>query len=214
MGSSMPTFTSDWFSTHIPSWTYIFNRTKWDTNKPNVVIEIGAYEGRSSLWIMQNLLHHPQSRLFCIDLFPDHEQEGSYWHRFKGNVLDPLVGTDDERTHAYIGPSSDFLVEFIQGKGKADFIYIDGSHRASDVLLDLTLAFKALALGGLVICDDYLGGSQRDIVLDTPKIAIDAFTNIYRDQIEIISGVPLYQLAFRKIIDRSHDDPSSRGIAA
>jgi hypothetical protein len=80
----------------------------------------------------------------------------------------------------------------------------------------LCCLFRALKPGGLIICDDYLGGAGQgnDLILGSPKIAVDAFTTIFRDRIEIIVGQPLYQLAFTKRRDRDDDDPTSRGEAA
>ena len=209
----MPIFTSDWFSAHIHSWQYIFRKVGWAAEQPKVVIEIGSYEGRASIWILENLLKNPESRLFCVDTFADADLPTSYGSRFKANLAEARNGPDDNRPHIYAGLSSDFLLQFNVLKNQADFIYVDGSHRASDVLVDLVLSFRILRVGGVIICDDYLGGASHDLLLDSPKLAIDAFTNIFRDQIEIINGVPLYQIAFRKIADRSQDDPSSRGEA-
>lgn len=72
-----------------------------------------------------------------------------------------------------------------------DFIYIDRSHEAPDVLCDATLSFRLLRVGGVLGFDDYLWG-MHDILL-SPKIAIDSFVNIYSKKINIISvGLQLY----------------------
>ena len=71
----------------------------------------------------------------------------------------------------------------------ADFIYIDGSHEAPDVLADLVLAFRLLSGGGVVLCDDYLWSPEEPAdadVLGCPKLAVDTFTNIHRRQIEFV----------------------------
>ena len=34
-----------------------------------IIVEIGIYEGASSCWWSDNLLEHPESRLYCIDPF-------------------------------------------------------------------------------------------------------------------------------------------------
>jgi predicted O-methyltransferase YrrM len=89
-----------------------------------------------------------------------------------------------------------------EGKqGYFDFIYIDGSHQAPDVLLDAILGFQLLRTDGIIVFDDYLwqeplqGGTDP---IRCPKIAIDAFTNIYCRKIRVIS-VLLYQLYIQKI---------------
>jgi predicted O-methyltransferase YrrM len=205
----MPTFTSDWFSGNIPAWRSLFGGGWGD--KPRTFIEIGSYEGRSTLWLLENVATHPESRMHCVDVFPERHKPGSYWSRFRANVLESPHG---HKVEAFAGYSFDFMARFVASGKKADFVYVDGSHRAADVLEDLILSFRALNPGGLLICDDYLGGSgsNKDLTLGSPKIAVDSFTTIYRDRLEIVAGQPLYQLAMRKSSDRDDDDHASRGI--
>jgi predicted O-methyltransferase YrrM len=80
---------------------------------------------------------------------------------------------------------------------KADLIYIDGDHRASSVMEDLVLAFKLLKPGGVMLCDD-VNGWRSDRLQDTPKLAVDSFTQCYWDQINILRMPVAYQLAFKK----------------
>ena len=87
--------------------------------------------------------------------------------------------------------------------GQFDFIYIDGSHEAPDVLADAVLGFRLLKQGGILGFDDYwwheeLPGGRDPI--RTPKIAIDAFTNIYCRKVETLWH-PNYQVYLRKIAD-------------
>jgi hypothetical protein len=90
----------------------------------------------------------------------------------------------------------------VEGKGNYfDFIYIDGSHQAPDVLVDAVLAFKLLKVGGTLGFDDYLwseGTSGDEAPLRCPKPAVDAFVNIYAGKVKIIP-LPLYQLYMRKL---------------
>jgi predicted O-methyltransferase YrrM len=76
-----------------------------------------------------------------------------------------------------------------------DFIYIDGSHVAKDVLTDACMAWQILKPQGIMVFDDYLWGVPRD-VLHRPKPAIDAFTTIFAEEAEIISNG--YQVAVKK----------------
>jgi predicted O-methyltransferase YrrM len=82
-----------------------------------------------------------------------------------------------------------------------DLIYIDGSHQAPDVLADAILSFKLLRVGGIMIFDDYLweeplpGGTDP---LRNPKLAIDAFVNVYIRKLNVLSA-PLEQLYVRKV---------------
>jgi predicted O-methyltransferase YrrM len=83
-----------------------------------------------------------------------------------------------------------------------DFIFVDGSHQAPDVLSDCILAFELLRKGGVMVCDDYLWSMERqgaEAPINSPKIAIDAFTTIFRRKIRIIPNLPLYQLYLQKL---------------
>lgn len=209
MTTSEPHFTSDWFSPHVPAWRNIFAAVGWDPREPKRAIEIGAFEGRSSLWILEHLLAHPDSVLHCVDTFPDRADPGSYGHRFDANIRGSAHGG---KVRPFAGTSFAFLKDFVARGDTVDFIYLDGSHQAVDVLEDLVFCFRALRPGGLLICDDYLGGStSADILLSSPKLAIDLFTTVYRAYLHILPGQPLYQLAMLKTADRDVDDPTSRG---
>lgn len=210
MISKDATFTSDWFSHNIPNWQRLFSTIRWDPNKRKDVIEIGSYEGRSSLWILHNLLKNESSRLHCVDTFPNQGDPGSYYGRFLNNIH-TSERSDQVTVHAK--SSFDFFLEFASAGTKVDFIYLDGSHQAIDVLEDLVLCFRLLKQGGLLICDDYLGGStsKQDSLLSSPKISIDYFSHIYKDCIKPVGGIPLYQVAFIKTREKIDDDPSSRG---
>ena len=87
--------------------------------------------------------------------------------------------------------------------GYFDFIYIDGSHQASDVLCDALLSFKLLKTNGFMVFDDYLWQEPLEYGVDPlrcPKPAIDAFTNLYCRKIKIINA-PLYQIYLQKICE-------------
>jgi predicted O-methyltransferase YrrM len=80
------------------------------------------------------------------------------------------------------------LAQFIAktfGGNLYDFIYIDGSHIAKDVLTDACMAWPLLKQGGLLVFDDYLWGESRDI-LHRPRFAVDVFTNIFAESLDIV----------------------------
>lgn len=78
-----------------------------------------------------------------------------------------------------------------------DFIYIDGSHKACDVLSDSVLAWPLLRPEGVLIWDDYEWTPLMSKgPLHEPKLAIDAFLSCYADQYRVISKG--YQVAIEK----------------
>ena len=202
-------FTKDWFNRYPDYWRELFSKHGWRADEPHTAIEIGSYEGRSALWMLENLLQHPESRLHCVDTFHDRDNPEAYWHRFERNVLG---SAHRDKVIVTASASLSFLLAFVASGQRADFVYVDGAHRAAEVIEDLILAFHALRPGGIIICDDYLKAAPADdLSLGSPKLGVDAFTTLYRDRLDIPWGQPLYQLAMIKTGDRSSDDPGARG---
>lgn len=83
-----------------------------------------------------------------------------------------------------------------------DLIYIDGSHRAADVLIDAVMSFQLLRIGGMMIFDDYIWTMEpqgQEDLLNMPKPAIDAFTSIFARKIRLHPFMPLYQVFLTKL---------------
>ena len=70
--------------------------------------------------------------------------------------------------------SQDALVMLLTERAAFDFIYIDGSHVAQDVLHDAVLSWRLLHVGGTLVFDDFSWkGYMEDLY--NPRIAIEAF---------------------------------------
>jgi hypothetical protein len=60
-------FSEDWFTWNLPIWEEILGHLR---GKPNIhYLEIGVFEGRSLIWMLENILTHPTSKATCIDVF-------------------------------------------------------------------------------------------------------------------------------------------------
>jgi predicted O-methyltransferase YrrM len=203
------------------SWFQSSARVAWDALLPEVmpkrILEIGSYEGASTCYLIQNCGKQSAIEVHCVDSWEggeEHKASGtdmqSVEARFKHNTqlaIQSVAGKVELVAHK--GLSSIRLADILSQK-KAnyfDFIYVDGSHQAPDVLLDAVLSFQLLKVGGTMIFDDYLWGAGSD-PLHCPKPAIDAFMNIYYQKMKVLSvgidgGVarylPLYQLYTRKL---------------
>lgn len=151
-------FTEDWFSRNPPVWIDIFKKQNIDYENNIVnVLEIGAFEGRSTCWISDNLLNHDMSRLVCIDTFEGSEehtkdQKNDLQKRFFKNIM---LSKHPEKTHVIIGSSKDILPKLIMKNILFDIIYVDGDHSPDGVLNDGILSFILLKKGGVLIFDDY-----------------------------------------------------------
>jgi predicted O-methyltransferase YrrM len=153
---------------------------------PFEALEIGTFEGRSAIWLLQNVLTHPASRLTCIDVC-------------KQPVLDDNLRETGaaHRVEVRIGRSTE-IVPSLPGNS-FDFAYIDGSHSSCDVLDDAVLTFLKIKIGGLIAFDDYLWDDPKYNQHGTPKTAIDAFIACNRHKLEVIDSG--YQIWVKKTAD-------------
>jgi predicted O-methyltransferase YrrM len=192
-------FTSDWHSHNVDNWrTWLAPLV----GRENVVaIEIGSWEGRSACWLLDNVLTHPSSRLYCID--PWYVVDGYD----VGYGSDPALGAVYERFQANVGQYGALVVPVRATSSEAfpamlrhedapyaDLIYIDGNHTARAVLEDAVCYWRLLNPGGLMIFDDYEWAG--DTPIRRPRPAIDAFVAIYTEELEVIGRG--WQVAVRK----------------
>ena len=195
----MPTMTN-YFQPNEGPWRQLMQYMAWDPQKPLTAVEVGSFEGSSAIWMMNNMLLSPESRLYCIDPWAFTEGQETY-ERFLANIA-------ELPNRAQVEPIRDWshngLRDLIHRGVQADLLYVDGDHHAPGVLRDLVVGFDLVKVGGLIICDDYLwddpkfGGHRT---LGRPKIAIDAFTTIYHEKIKMIRGLWNLQMAFVKASD-------------
>jgi len=196
----MPNFTADWHSHNVPHWRRILERY---AGQPGVrALEIGSFEGRSTVWLLENVLTHATARIDCIDTF-----EGSPEHLRMGVKLDNLL----DRFLSNIEPYAK-KVSWFKGRSQEilrngqfdprwvepyDIVYIDGSHKAADVLEDAVLTFRLLKVCGLMIFDDYLWAGGGPTKFDNPKRGVDAFYSAYGNQLK--PAHMSYQAIFQRI---------------
>jgi predicted nuclease with TOPRIM domain len=193
-------FSEDYLSPHLRNWEIVFRECVNDAKK---VLEIGSYEGRSAVWLVEHAFKpdHGGER-YCVDTWfgsieHDKAQMPKVEKRFDRNIAKARRGLAKVKVHKVKGNSTASLMKLLAGGhgGSFDFIYVDGSHQPSDVLSDLVLSRELCRVGGIIACDDYLWGNP----LHGPKIAIDAFANCFFGKVEPIPGLQLYQLYFRKL---------------
>ena len=151
-------FTNQWFEDVGArlAWKEIFS-----TLKPSRVLEIGCFEGRSTCYLIENLVSCRDVELHCIDTW-----NGGIEHKEGGHAMADMPSVE-ERFHHNINVAkskvrravelvihkgfSDKVLAKLLAEGKQgyfDFIYIDGSHQAPDVLCDAVMSFQLLKKGG------------------------------------------------------------------
>ncbi len=197
----------DWFSHNTPAWEVIFKDLK-----PKRILEVGSYEGRSACYAIQKALEYQDKvELFCVDSWEGGaEHIGKYdmnavEKNFEHNMQQMVKAYPNATVHKIKKYSHPAMMELCTKgyEGYFDFVYIDGSHEAPDVLLDAILAHRLVKVDGVIAFDDYLWSPDRNnqdhYLLVKP--AVDAYVNIYQRKVHVVQKLPFYQLYVLKLKD-------------
>jgi predicted O-methyltransferase YrrM len=164
-----------------------------DRLQENRMLEIGCFEGLSSVFFADNFLNHPNARLTCVDPFltistNDHKTflENNEEKTFDFNLS---VCRNGNKITVHKVTSDEF---FKTNDKTYNFIYIDGCHKVDFIARDMENSFKCLEKNGIMWMDDYVSGSGSQI-----EHTMNTFLAKHRREYELIhSG---YQLAIRKL---------------
>ena len=153
-------------------------------------LEIGVWEGRSALWMLENVLTSPSASATVVDIIATERWVKNLELSGRRTSVKMIVASSQQALRS-LAPES------------FDIVYIDGSHRAGNVLGDAVLSWELLKPGGIMIFDDYcldgsdLGPDETALPLElVPKSAIDAFLLTYGSELEILHRY--YQVAVQK----------------
>ncbi|GBC00216.1 hypothetical protein RclHR1_03790009 [Rhizophagus clarus] len=185
-------FTRKWFQPHAPRWEKTLSCLK---DKVINVLEIGVFEGRATVWILDELFQKSESKLVTIDTFQNIFVNNDNEATFRRNIKE---SGKENQVEIIKNNSFDALTKLNYEKRiEFDFIYIDGSHIACDVLSDAVLSWNLLKDGGIMILDDYEWDYFEE-EYNNPRIAIDAFLRTYQSQIEVL--FKRFQVGIRKVV--------------
>ncbi len=171
-------FTASWHSRRADTWARLLEEYKGNENLN--YLEIGVFEGRSLLWMFDNVLTDASTRATVVDPFFE-----KYEDNYDANIEAAGLGKRVTKIKALseTGLRQLALDSF-------DIIYVDGSHTADDVMVDAVLSWDLLRDGGIIIFDDYnWGGRPKGNPIPEelrPKVAIDAFITAHRYEMEVL----------------------------
>ena len=151
-------------------------------------LQLGVFNGDASVWMLDNILTNPTSKLVDVDTWLGSPTEDvhskmnfndvwkSYLHRVKDydNVYPVRLSTN----HFFNGYAD-------EGDWWFDFIYVDADHTASGVLDDAVMAWQHLKPGGIMAFDDYTWTHENGSLYE-PKSAIDFFCWAKQLELDII----------------------------
>jgi len=149
-------------------------------------VQIGAYTGDATKWMVDNILQHESSRLIDVDTWEGSDEAvhktmdwkdvwNTYYEKNKQAIEYSKVLPIKKRSDVFFSISG----------GGYDFIYIDGDHTAFGVLRDGMNAYEQTVIGGIIAFDDYTWSASKGDFYD-PRYAIDALCHLLIGRVEKI----------------------------
>jgi predicted O-methyltransferase YrrM len=183
-------FTSDWFSRHKVLWDSLMGELK-----PKKILEIGAFEGKTTTYLIETCGEWNDLEIFCVDIWDDEVLKHSdiqkekmvlVKERFYKNIA---LASKNCKNAVKVHPIQESSLRGLsqiaaQGIKDFDLVYVDGSHIASTVFFDAAMAFQLCRIGGAIIFDDYREDKYMPWIY--PKIAIDAWANVHENKIQLV----------------------------
>jgi predicted O-methyltransferase YrrM len=202
-------FDHDWFSVNVPN---IKNLSLGNEEAEIKILEIGAFEGRSTVFLAD---HFKKATITTIDTWdgsPEHEDNPEINFKSAKENFDYNIGFHKDRIKPIQGKSFDVLMDLYKSGETFNFVYIDGAHDAVSVNSDLILSFSMMTVGGLLYCDDYYWGfnekhynnhkkTSTNFVFDSPKLGIDSFVNVYANKLRPVLGLTNTSSCFVKVAE-------------
>jgi len=177
-------FSTDWVTGFAGNWRTFLRPL---IGRPNVeMLEIGSYEGRSTIWFLDTILTGEGSRITCVD---------GFWQPY-GSVFDRNIAASGLGSRVRKLPGLSQVVLPGLPASSFDAIYIDGCHTEEAVYSDANESFRLAKPGGILIFDDYLESLDKPIT-ERAQRAIDRFLMEHRADCRLL--YKQYQVIARKL---------------
>ena len=148
-------------------------------------LQLGAYTGDASLWMLDNVLTGHNSILIDVDTW-----QGSDEEVHKKMDFSEVESVYDAKIKGRASKNKMTTVDYLlKNSFEYDFIYVDADHTAASALIDAELAWQYLKPNGILAFDDYEWGSQLPAHL-APKLGVNLFIHRYQGKFEnlIVNG--------------------------
>ena len=181
--------------TELPNWflavggAQIFERHLSSKRMEEIhCLQVGAYKGDASAWLMQNILINPKSTLTDVDTWGGSNEvahDSLDWNEVE-QAYDAQTGQYVESGRLIKKKmTSDEFFATRASEDLYDFIYIDGDHEAVPVLKDGMNAVEALKVGGILAFDDYQWDAGKGPAY-RPRPAVDAIMLCYSNRFKVL----------------------------
>ena len=151
-----------------------------EAGKPDLsYLQLGAFTGDASVWLLENILTDKSSFLLDIDTW-----EGAPNEPIQTQMdFEDVFNTWKSKTEKYLGVSyyrqatQDWLLSppAMMRYNHFDFIYVDAHHTSASAFLDSELSWPLLKSGGILAIDDYEWSHPDGVEIHAPKLGIHMF---------------------------------------
>ena len=153
--------------------------------KPNLkFLQLGVFTGDASVWLLDNVLTDPSSKLDDVDTWDGSDEEVHHAMDFAD-----VYKTYCSKTQEYKNVSSHQVdtVTYLAERRKEiyDFIYIDADHTATSVINDAIHSWRTLKSDGIMAFDDF-NWKHEDGMLYMPFRAIEFFCWAFQSKLEVL----------------------------
>lgn len=156
--------------------------------KPIKVLQIGAYTGDATEWLINNILTHPDSTLTDVDPWTgsdEPEHHSMDWQNIEETYLSRHSESIKSGKLIRHKMMSDEFFATVGRDEKYDVIYVDGDHKAATVLRDGANSVLHTTDNGIIGFDDYSWTLGKGPAFD-PAPAIEAVFRCNQDILEVI----------------------------
>ena len=189
-------FTTEWADNNIPFVTPVLKRFA-EGREQIRYLEIGAYEGRN-LAFMDWLLPHRLDVTVIDPWFDEALNPEEKYHAVEPRFQRNAAKLNFKSLRTVKGFSTYELPKMLEAGQAFDLIYVDGSHTAWAVMVDLSFCAAMLKIGGVMVLDDYWH-HESEIGGPGVKQAVDRFHGAFRKYFEI--EAVYRQVALRKVAE-------------
>lgn len=173
----------DWFSATEAKSNFEKYLDHYNSLPNRKFLQLGAYLGDASVWLMENILVDTSSVLYDVDTWEGSDEPAHdvmdfnqvYKYYLKRTKKYPNLKHFKTTTYEYLRFDNNTY----------DFVYVDADHTAVSVLLDAVLAWDLLKPGGIMAFDDYEWRSGKGGEFD-PAPGINTFLTRYQGKFKVI----------------------------
>ena len=148
-------------------------------------LQLGAYTGDASVWMLDFVLQGEGSRLTDVDTWQGSDEEAHESINFEDVYNNYLHKLDEYEYQVSIKRMTTFDYLLTHRSEQFDFIYVDADHTSAGALLDAELSWDLLKSGGIMAFDDYTWGDHLPAYL-APKLGINLFLHRHQGKFELL----------------------------